>query len=215
MIRPRAILASCMMFSLAACSLLTGDQVDEAQAAFEAQDYISARDSVQAILAGDPADADALELLARIQLAMGEGSDVAATLDRLEQAGGEPQDAALLAAEGLLQSGNPQAAMAVIGDSDSAEAWRLRALAAAEEGDDRLAIDAYRRGRSADGNRGKLLAAEASYHLARNNLPAAAEAVALARDVAPDRVETLFVSARLAEAQAEPCAGTFQLPAHH
>ncbi len=199
----RFIFTGCMALSLSACSLLTEDPIDTAQAAFEAQDYTTARDNVQAILSSDPANAKALELLARIQLAMGEGGNVAATLDRLAQAGSEPQDAALLAAEGLLQSGDPDAALALIGEDDSAEGWRLRALAAAAKGDDAQAVDAFRQGRRAKGERGKLFAAEASHHLAHGDLTAAAHAVALARDVAPGRVETLFVSARLAEAHAD------------
>lgn len=203
MILTRAIIAGCMALSLSACSLLLDDPVDKARAAFEAQDYIAARADVQVILSADPTNAEALELLARIQLAMGEGGDVAATLDRLEQAGGDPQDAALLAAEGLLQSGKSDAALALIGDDASAQGWRLRALAAAAKGNDALARDAFRQGRRAKGDRGKLFAAEASYHLARGDLTAAAQPVALATDVAPDRVETLFVSARLAEMQAD------------
>ena len=64
-----------------------------------------------------------------------------------------------------------------------------------------VALNAYREGRSAEGPWGKLFASEATFHLDRGNLAAASEAVSLAQDVAPGRVETLFVSARLAEEQ--------------
>lgn len=192
-----------MALALAGCSLFGSTPLDQAEEAFAAQDYITAQEHVQAALAANAEDAEALELLARIQLVMGQGGEVAATLERLRGSGAEPDDANLLAAEGQLQVGNVVEALNLIGDSDSAEAWRLRALAAAAQGNDEGALRAYHEGRGADGSRGKLFAAEASYHLGRGDLDAASEAVALAQDVAPDRVETLFVAARLAETQGE------------
>lgn len=202
MTRASTIVAPCMAMALAACSAFASDPVDDARAAFETQDYIAAGELAQAALTANAEDADALELLARIQLAMGQGSDVAATLDRLERAGVELADANLLAAEGHLQAGDIEAAQELIGNATSAESWRLRALVAVAQEDVEGALDAYREGRTAEGPRGKLFASEATLHLDRGDLAAATEAVALAQDVAPGRVETLFVSARLAEARA-------------
>lgn len=199
----RPLLATALAIALAGCSQFGSSPLEQAQEAFAAQDYITAQEHVQEALAQNADNAEALELLARIQLVMGQGGDVAATLDRLARSGAEPSDANLLAAEGLLQVGDVDEALDLIGNSDSAEAWRLRALAAAVQGDEEGALEAFDEGRSAEGPRGKLFAAEASFHLARGDLDAADGAVALARDVAPDRVETLFVSARLAEAQGE------------
>ena len=204
MIRPRILTAPALALCLAACSPFGSDPLDEAQAAFAAQDYISARDEVQKALERDADNAEALELLARIQLAMGQGGEVLNTLERLEQSGEEPADAKLLAAEGLLQTGETEGALELIGDNTSAEGWRLRALAAAARGEAERAMQAYASGRNAPGERGKLFAAEATFHLAQGDLAAAQEAVSLAQEVAPGRVETLFVSARLAEAQADP-----------
>lgn len=204
MIGYRVILGMCLAASLAACSLLPSDPMDEAQAAFDAQDYLTAQDHVQIALAQDVASDRALELLARIQLAMGQGKDALATLDRLGQNGTLPADADLLAAEGQLQAGDPVAALELIGNGSAAEAWRLRALAAIAQGDTERAGQAYASGRRAEGPRGKLFASEATFHLGQGDIGAAEQAVALAQDVAPDRVETLFVSARLAEAQANP-----------
>lgn len=201
--RARFVSAAVMAVALSACSLLPDEPAEKAQAAFEAQDYLTAHDFVQAALAHEPRNPAALELLARIQLAMGQGGDVAATLDRLERAGGEPQDLPLIAAEGKLQDGDAEAALRLIGEGQSAEAWRLRALAAAMKGDEAGALEAYRRGREAGGNRARLLAAEASYQISLGNIDAAADAVARARQVAPDRVETRFVTARLAEARGD------------
>ena len=193
-----------MALSLAACSLPGDDPVDDARAAFDAQDYIAAQGLVQQALAADAEDVAALELMARIQLAMGQGGNVLATLERLEDITPDYAGLALLQAEGHLQAGDVEPALALIGDDQTAEAWRLRALAAAMQSDVAQARQAFVAGRSADGPRAKLFAAEASFHLAQGDLPAAREAVGRAQDVAPDRIETLFVSARLAEAQAEP-----------
>jgi len=204
MVRCPAILSCCLALSLTGCSLFESDPLDEAEAAFAAQDYIAAHGSAQAALAQNSEDAEALELMARIQLAMGLGRDVLNTLERLAQTGHAPPDANLLAAEAQLLLGEGEAALEHVGDQTTAEAWRLRALAAIQAGDDETAADAFEQGRSAGGDRGRLLAAETSFYLDRGNLIAAQEAAALARNIAPDRIETLYVSARLGEAQANP-----------
>ncbi|MEL1250232.1 tetratricopeptide repeat protein [Aurantiacibacter gilvus] len=195
-----ALLAVSMLASLGACSLLGDDALEAAQQAFEAEDYIVARDLALAALEDDAENVAALELLARAQLAMGQGGEVAAVLERIERAGGEAEDEALLAAEGQLQAGNPAAARELVGDQQTAEAWRLLALAAVQEDDEAAALEAFNNGRSAEGDKTKLYAAEASFHLSRGDLAAAAAAASLARALAPDRVETLYVSARVAEA---------------
>lgn len=201
MIIRRALLAFSATASLGGCSLLDDSPLDDAQAAFDAEDYIAARDLALATLDDNPQDIAALELLARSQLAMGQGGEVAGVLDRIERAGGEAHDEALLAAEGQLQIGNAAAARELVGVPRSAEGWRLLALAAMLEDDEAGARAAFASGRQASGDQTKLLTAEASFHLAHNDLARAGEAVTLAQAGAPDRVETLFVSARLAEAQ--------------
>ncbi|WP_338244993.1 tetratricopeptide repeat protein [Aurantiacibacter hainanensis] len=201
MFRPRTLEAAILAMALSACSAAPVDPLDEAQASFEAQDYLAAYEHVQTALVADADSTTALELLARIQLAMGRGEDVAATLDRLEAAGGGSEDLVLVEAEAKLQSGETDAAIELIGNARSAEAWRLRALAADLEGDEEGARAAFRQGRSAEGERVRLYTAEASYLLARGETQDAARAVARAVGAAPERVETLFVAGRLAEAQ--------------
>ena len=201
-LRP-ALLAVSLVASLGACSLLGDDALAAAQEAFAAEDYIAARDLALAALDDDPENVTALELLARAQLAMGQGGEVAAVLERIERAGGEAEDEALLAAEGQLQLGNPAAARELVGDQRTAEAWRLLALAATQEGDDAGAIDAFANGRSAAGDKTKLYTAEASFHLSRGDVASARAAASLARALAPDRVETLYVGARVAEASGD------------
>ena len=199
----RCVTTIAAVLALSACNPFADDATQDVRAAFEAQDYPSARDGVAAILEGAPNDATALELMARIALAMGQGGDALAALERLEADGNAPDDAALLRAEGLLQQGDTAAALTLLADQESAEGHRLRALAARQMGNDDRAAEHFAAGRSAPGDRSRLFAAEASFHLDRGDLGAAGQAVALANDVAPDRIETLFVTARHAETQGD------------
>ncbi|MFB0611471.1 tetratricopeptide repeat protein [Aurantiacibacter poecillastricola] len=204
MSRVRPIIAASLFLCLSACPSPGGSAIDEARDALAAQDYIAAEQHVRTTLSQMPDDTGALDVLARAQLAMGQGAVALATLDRLGRAGGSPEDADLLAAEAHLQTGDAGAARDLLEGQESAEAWRLRALAATLNGEFESARSAFARGRTASGEKGKLLAAEASFHLSRGDITAAEEAVTLAQDTAPGRIETLFVAARLAEARAEP-----------
>ncbi|KLI63921.1 tetratricopeptide repeat protein [Aurantiacibacter marinus] len=189
---------------LGACSLIAPDPMEQAREAFEAQDYHAAREEVLRALQVNTSDTAALELLARIQLAMGLGADVPATLERLENAGTLPVDAKLIEAEALLQTGDHALAVAVLEGEDSAESWRLRALAANMAGNVPAAEAAFVSGRSADGDKRKLFVAAANHHLSRGNADAARFAVGQAQQLSPGSIETLFVSARLAQLDGQP-----------
>ena len=193
-----------MALALGACSLLQTDPVDEAREAYAAQDYNGARDLALAALQADAGNRDALELLAQIQIAMGLGADAIVTLDRLEETGGGPDDAAVIRAEALLQTGETRDALALLEGKDSAESWRLRALAAAQAGDHARAAQAFTNGHDAPGDRRKLFTAEASFHLGRGDANAARRPVGEAQRLSPGSIETLFVSARLAELDNRP-----------
>ena len=197
--RKSPLLLSALALALAGCSSPLSDPLGDARAAMEAQDYLAARDHAQAALREAPEDTAALELLARAQLAMGHGADARATLQRLQGAGGDAGAVKLLLAEAQLQTGDAKAAMTTLGTPDSAEGWRLAALAAGLENKEREALAAFARGRQAAGDKGRLYAAEASFHLARGNADAAREAVGLAQQAAPRAIETLFITARLAQ----------------
>ncbi len=193
------LLAAAMLFTLAACDSPLSDPAADAAAAFEAQDYLAARDHAQAALREEPGNVEALELLARAQIAVGEGGNALATLDRLKAAEGAPADLALLQAEANLQMGDAAAMLTLLEGDDSAESWRLRALAAALGGDDAATLAAFAKGRDAPGDKVRLYAAEASWFLARGDADGARPAVALAQQAAPKRLETLFVTAKLAQ----------------
>jgi thioredoxin-like negative regulator of GroEL len=198
------IIPALAIVSLGGCSLVQADPLAEAQHAFAAQDYVAARDHAQAALVEDPRDSAALALIARTQLAMGLGSDALATLARMEESGSLPDDARLIEAEARLQIGEMDAVSRLLQGETSAESWRLRALMAAMAGDEAGALAAFARGRSGEGEKHRLYTAEANFHLTRGNAAAARDAVAQAQLAAPQSIETLFVSARLAQLSGEP-----------
>ena len=167
MIKQRVFTVVVIAFLLSACSGGAGEAGNPAVLAAEAyarQDYFAARDRALEALRSDPQDATALDLLARVQLAMGQGDNALATLDRLAASGtpAQPEDAALLRAEAHLQRGNIDQARTLLDGQETAEAWRLRALIALQDGDAEAAAQAFARGRTAPGERLKLFAAEAS-----------------------------------------------------
>lgn len=190
--------------TLGGCSFLFGEPLERAQEAFAEQDYFAAREAALEALQDNANDAAALDMLARVQLAMGLGVDALVTLERLEGTGGAPEDLALLRAEALLQTGDHETAFDVLEGQTVAEAWRLRALAAAMAGRDAEAAQHFVAGRDAPGDRRKLFTAAATFHLDRGDADAARFAVGQAQQLAPEAIETLFVSARLAELDQRP-----------
>lgn len=185
--------------SLASCDLLGPSAQDLAVDAFEQQDYLAARSHAATALAQDAQNAEALIVLLHTQLAMGEGAEALTSLAQLDDLEALPEDHLLLEAEARLQLGEVSQASALLDGVNSAESWRLRALAATLDNDDKRAMQAFSQGRAADGDKARLYAAEATYHLRRGSLDTAREAVGLAQQTAPRRVETQFVTAWLAQ----------------
>ncbi|MDE1466680.1 tetratricopeptide repeat protein [Aurantiacibacter sp. D1-12] len=189
---------------LGGCSVFGSDPMEEAREALAEQDYFAARDHALAALQDEAGNIDALSLLAQIQLTMGQGGEALLTLDRLDEAGASSDEITRIRAEALLQTGDFARAFSILGNDLSAEAWRLRALAAAMAGNDEEAAQHFLAGREAEGDKRKLFTAAASFHLARDDADAARYAVGQAQQLAPDTVETYFVSARLAELDGRP-----------
>ncbi len=124
------MLASAILLALSACDNPFADPMADATAAYEKQDYFAARDGAQAALRDDGSNAAALELLARSQIAVGDGANALASLGRLDKMPGKPADINLLLAEANLQIGDAAAMNDLLEGNTSADAWRLRALAA-------------------------------------------------------------------------------------
>lgn len=197
----RAIIPFIAASLLAACS---SEPVEDPAALLSAQNYIAARNAAMVVLREEPKNVVALESLLRAQLAMGLGYEVEATLGRLAAISALPEDAQLIAAEAKLQQGDVAAMREKLAGLASSEAWRLRALGARVEGDDKATIEAFSRGKAASGDKSRLYAAEAWFHLERRDKDAARLAVLRAQAAAPDRIETLLVTARLAQLEEQP-----------
>ena len=106
MIISRSVAALGLALSLTACDSSAGVRQVDAEASFAAQNYFAARDAAQKMLRDDPEDTKALEILARTQIAMGQGSEALRALDRLANLRASPADETLLRAEARLQVGN-------------------------------------------------------------------------------------------------------------
>ena len=197
-------LASLLALSLHACSGEGGgDAAAQAVDALDRQDFIAARDNAARALKADPQDADMLLVLANSQVAIGQSDAALRAIDRLESVAGVSDESVLLRAEALIQQSRSADARAAIEGINTADAWRLRAIAAIREEDDAATEAAFARGLEAPGERFKLRATEANWLVDRAEAERAARAVAELQETAPERLETLFVTARLAQLQGD------------
>ena len=195
-----------MLLVLSACNAGGDDAAQQARASFERQDYITAAQQSVEALAHAPDDAELLQILARSYLAQGEGEGALRAAERFEAAGGDAQDAALLRSEALLQLGRTETAMAAVSSLQSPDAWRMRAIAAMHDGDAARADAAFAQGRRLAGDHTRLLATQAHWLIGEGRLEEAAPVVGELRRLAPERLESLFVQARLAQERGDGAA---------
>lgn len=172
----------------------------EAKAAFAAEDYGTARSGLLAALDADGADQNMLLLLAQAQLRLGDGDGAAASLARLKGAGAQAREVPWLKAEAALLRGQPEEALASLGDDADPEAWRLRAAAHAALEDSPAALAAMQKGLAAGGNYA-LLHDYAVYLMAAQDYAGAGEALGKMRKLGPARLDTLMLGGDLAVSQ--------------
>ncbi|KQM62150.1 MULTISPECIES: tetratricopeptide repeat protein [unclassified Sphingomonas] len=118
-------------------------KVAQALAQFQAGHWTVARDRARAATAADPASGFALAVLARTELALGDGAAAQASLDRATKAGFDPARAHQLYAHARLLQGDPAGAVAEA--NRAAPRYRgyattIRAQAVAAGGDVRAAL---------------------------------------------------------------------------
>ena len=135
--------------AIAGCELPGQREAERAEVAFAEQDYLGARNLALKALNDNSDSSPALIILVRAQLAMGDGAAALANLERLRALDEPPSDIDLLAAEAHLQMGNLLAAKPLLTGSNTAESWRLRALAASLQDDTPAALRAFAFGREA------------------------------------------------------------------
>lgn len=185
------------LLALTGCGDDPAEYLSKAKAEFAAHDYAAARVHLASWLSANPGDRGALLLQARTLLALGDGDGAQAALGKL--ANGQPPagELAELAAEAALLRGVPDAALDVLGKATSAEAARLRALAALQKNDPRGAQTHFEAAISAGGN-ARAFADYARFHLLSGATAEAQAMAARAARVDPDGIDTLLVQGQLA-----------------
>lgn len=118
-----------LLLGLAACGQGEADMLGAAREALAQQDLQTARIRLLSAVKADPRNAVLLDLLADVQLRLGDGTSARDTLNRLAAAGGKGLRFEQLTAEMLLLTGRPEDALKRLGQDDSPESLRIRAAA--------------------------------------------------------------------------------------
>lgn len=197
----RALILPALLL-LSACGDTPQDSLAKARAAYSANDYGTARIHLAAGLTQTPGDRDMLLLQARTLLALGDGEGAGAALDKLVGSAPRNEEIARLSAEAALLRGVPRIALDFIAGDSSAEAERLRALAAIQRRDVAQAGALFERGLAAGGN-ARLFADYARFRLMNGDIAGARELAVRAAQAAPDGIDTLLVSAQIAVRQGD------------
>jgi tetratricopeptide (TPR) repeat protein len=187
------------MLALAACAPANPQaRLAEARAAFAAEDYVRARSVVLAALASAPGNHDMLLLLARADLALGDGEGAGSALARLADGGMHGVDWNALAAEAALLRGQRAEMDRLLGGDQSAAAWRLRGEAAQAAGDSVAELAAFQRGMAA-GADFRLAWDYAHLLLDGDDIDGAERALAVMRQTGRDRLDTWLTTGVIAE----------------
>ena len=189
---------------LAACGLSPEEKRDRALTALEEHRFTDARLDLGSALQDRPDDPQLLLLLARTQLQLGDGEGALATLGRLQSAGRVPADFDLLRAEAELLRGDYDSALEIVDPLESAEAWRMAALAHLGLDEDEKAELAFAAGTKADGDRSRLFSDYALLRVGQGNLAQALELAERALATAPEGLDPLIANARVAQAARQP-----------
>lgn len=185
---------------LASCGLEPEEMFSRAQQSYAAHDFASSRLDLVSALKERPDDKAMLELLARVQIELGDGVGAIATLDKLAAAGGSPADASMLRAEAEVLRGRFEKGLAIVEDMQTAEAYRIAALAHIGLKEPQEALKALEAGEKAEGPKAGLLAAFARFRLAQRQIVVARDLADRARKADPALLEPMLVSGEIAVA---------------
>ena len=177
----RILIAACVAGMLAGCAPSPAERMTRAQKAMTEHRYSQARPDFQAILKEDPGNRASQVALVRIFIAQENPNTAMELLDRMAGSGPLPPEARLLRGEVLLMLGRYDDALKIVTRDDSAEAWRIRAIARTGLAQTEQAALAFESGKHAAGPRSRLLADYAHHRLAQGDLTGAR---ALARQAA-------------------------------
>ena len=182
---------------LVACGDSPEELFAKGQSAYAAHDYTAARLHLTSALQEQPGNRAMLALQARTLVALGDGEGARGMLDKL--AGGKVLQGELaeLAAHAAILRRQPEQAVTLLGNMATAEAHRLRALAALQRND----LDAagqYLSQAAAVGGNARAFADYARYFLTKGEFALAESMAGKAHAIAPDEIGTLLVRAELA-----------------
>jgi len=192
------VTTAAMALALSACGLSPEERMDRAEAAFQDHRYSEARLDLGTLLQADGSDMQALELLARTQLMLGDGVGAEASLERLTD-DARPADYQQLLAEAFLLQGEFESALAAGEGLGTAEGLRIAAQAHLALGGNEAALDAFQRGTRADGDRSRLYADYARFMHMTGDTVVAASLADMAREADPEGLEPLLASALIAQ----------------
>lgn len=186
-----------LLLGLSGCSSSPAENLADASAAFERNDFTEARILAAAALSAEPTNKAALMLQAKSLIALGDGQGAGSALARLAGNAAPTDELAELAAEAALLRQSPEAARTFLGSRKSVEAERLRALAAIQDKKAEVAGDHFATAMTLGGN-ARTFADYARFRLLAGDVSGAEELVARAVKAAPNGLDTLLVRGQLA-----------------
>lgn len=188
---------------LAACAPTPEEQMTRARQSLSENRYSAARLDLVSVLVSQPGNTVALELLARVQLASGDGDAARETLSKLSATGKLPADTAVLLGESELLRKNYQGVLSAVESDLTADAYRLRGLVQLAMGKTEEAGRTFVNGRGAPGAKARLNAESALFLLRSGDLSGARALAAQALKEAPTGLDALIASARVATASGQ------------
>ena len=191
LLAPGLILAGCGHHDPAA-------RFAEAKAAFAAEDYGHARAAVLAGLEADRGNREMLLLLARADLALGDGDGAGSVLTQLADLGMTGAQWTELSAEAALLRGQAREMDRILGDDQSAVSWRLRGEAALAARDSTSALADFQHGMAA-GNDFRLAVDYARFLIDGDDIDGAERALQIMRKTGAKRLDTLLITGTIAQ----------------
>ncbi|RIV88809.1 tetratricopeptide repeat protein [Aurantiacibacter zhengii] len=199
----RFVTVGAMALALAACGISPEERMDRAAQSFEEHRFSEARLDLGTLLQDDADNPQALDLLARTQLALGDGIGAEATLRRLREIGNSPPDHQQLLAEAIILQADFERALVVAQALGTAEGMRIAALAHIGLGNNEDALEAFEQGMTAKGERSRLYADFARFAQGAGDGQKARELAEMARNADPDGLDPLLVSASIEQQSGE------------
>ncbi|GMN02129.1 tetratricopeptide repeat protein [Erythrobacter sp. MTPC3] len=186
---------------LGACGLAPEEKLAEAHGSLAEHDYTGAKVYLVSALKDLPGDTDVLVLLAKTQIAMGDGDGALASLDQIDRQAvpaGSNDQLSSLRAEAELLRGNFTKALDQLGEPANADTARIAALAMLGLGEVAKARSAVEADMELPGNKAGLLAVLARIQLGEGDVDSGQETAQAALRADPENIDALLASAAAA-----------------